>query len=131
MINTVWGSTVKPVSSKQLAETLAANEDLEGILYIGYPIIGTPEGSFPIDALLVSPKKGLILFNLIEGREIGNYQVAQDEAFNKMQAKLLQHQSLIHKRKLKVDIEAFKMVWTSDIEKAVETLHYNQPNPCP
>jgi aryl-alcohol dehydrogenase-like predicted oxidoreductase len=32
---------------------------------------------------------------------------------------------------LKVDIDAFKMVWTSDIEKAVEALHYNQPNPCP
>ena len=105
MINTVWGSTVKPVSSKQLAETLAADKDLEGTLYIGYPIIGTPEGSFPIDALLLSPKKGLILFNLIEGREIGDYQIAQDEAFNKMQAKLLQHQSLIHKRKLKVDIQ--------------------------
>jgi len=105
MINTVWGSTDKPVSSKQLAETLTIKEDLEGILYIGYPIIGTPEGSFPIDALLVSPKKGLILFNLIEGREVGDYHNAQDEAFNKMQAKLLQHQSLIHKRKLKVDIQ--------------------------
>ncbi|MBM5815987.1 MAG: helicase [Cyanobacteria bacterium K_Offshore_surface_m2_239] len=104
MINTVWGSTVKPVSSKQLAETLAAEKALEGTLYIGYPIIGTPEGSFPIDALLVSSKKGLILFNLIEGREVGQYQDEQDEAFNKMQAKLLQHQSLIHKRKLRVDI---------------------------
>lgn len=105
MISTVWGSTVKPVSSKQLAETLAAHDSLEGTLYIGYPIIGTPEGSFPIDALLVSPKKGLILFNLIEGRELGQYQDAQDEAHNKMQAKLLQHQSLIHKRKLMVDIQ--------------------------
>jgi superfamily I DNA and RNA helicase len=105
MINTVWGSTVKPVSSKQLAETLAANEALEGTLYIGYPIIGTPEGSFPIDALVVSPTKGLILFNLIEGREVGDYQDAQDEAFNKMQAKLLQHQSLIYKRKLRVHIQ--------------------------
>ncbi|MBK8117130.1 MAG: ATP-binding domain-containing protein [Candidatus Accumulibacter sp.] len=104
MINTVWGSTVKPISSKQLALTLSAEETLEGTLYIGYPIIGTPEGSFPIDALLVSPQKGLILFNLIEGRDIGEYGDAQDEAFNKMQAKLLQHQSLIHKRKLRVDI---------------------------
>ncbi len=104
MINTVWGSTVKPISSKQLALTLSAEVALEGTLYIGYPIIGTPEGSFPIDALLVSPQKGLILFNLIEGRDIGEYGDAQDEAFNKMQAKLLQHQSLIHKRKLRANI---------------------------
>ena len=32
---------------------------------------------------------------------------------------------------LKVDIDAFQMEWTSDIEKAVEALHYAQPNPCP
>lgn len=104
MINTIWGSTVKPVSSKQLAETLSAEEDLEGTLYIGYPIIGTPDGSFPIDALLVSPQKGLVLFNLIEGRDVGEYGENQDEAFNKMQAKLLQHQTLVRKRKLRVDI---------------------------
>ena len=32
---------------------------------------------------------------------------------------------------LKIDIDAFQMEWTSDIEKAVEALHYAQPNPCP
>jgi superfamily I DNA and RNA helicase len=105
MINTVWGSTLKPISSKQLAERLAREESLEGTLYIGYPIIGTPEGSFPIDALLISPEKGLVLFNLIEGREIDEYESAQDEAYNRMQAKLLQHPQLIHKRKLRVEIQ--------------------------
>jgi superfamily I DNA and RNA helicase len=104
MIDTIWGSTVKPVSSKQLAETLSADPNLSGTLYLGYPIIGTPEGSFPIDALLVSPQKGLVLFNLIEGRELGGYGDDQDEAFNKMQAKLLQHQALIRKRQLRVNI---------------------------
>ncbi len=104
MINTIWGSTVKSVSSKQLAETLSSEEDIKGTLYIGYPIIGTPDGAFPIDALLVSPQKGLVLFNLIEGREVGEYGDNQDEAFNKMQAKLLQHQTLIQKRQLRVDI---------------------------
>jgi len=104
MINTVWGSTDKPVSSKRLAEVLSAEADLEGTLYIGYPIIGTPDGSFPIDALFVSPTKGLILFNVVEGKVLPDYAEAQDEGFNKMQAKLLQHQSLIHKRKLLVEI---------------------------
>jgi superfamily I DNA and RNA helicase len=104
MINTVWGSTDKPVSSKQLATLLAGKQDLEGTLYIGYPIIGTPEGSFPIDALLVSLTKGLVLFNLVEGKTLGSYAEAQDEGFNKMQAKLLQHQPLIRKRNLLVKI---------------------------
>ena len=104
MINTVWGSTDKPVSSKRLAELLSTEADLEGTLYIGYPIIGTPEGSFPIDALLVSPTKGLVLFGVVEGKALPDYAAAQDEGFNKMQAKLFQHQALIRKRELLVDI---------------------------
>ncbi len=104
MINTVWGSTDKPISSKRLAEILSEDADLEGTLYIGYPIIGTPEGSFPIDALLVSPSKGLVLFSVIEGKTLRDYAAIQDEGFNKLQAKLLQHQNLIQKRKLLVDI---------------------------
>ncbi|MDV7395810.1 helicase, partial [Arthrospira platensis SPKY1] len=78
---------------------------LDGTLYIGYPIIGTPEGSFPIDALLISPTKGVVIFGIVEGRTLPDYYAeAQDESFNKMQAKLLQHQALIRKRKLLVDI---------------------------
>ena len=104
MINVVWGSTDKPVASKRLAYILSEEADLEGTLYIGYPIIGTPEGSFPIDALLVSPKKGLVLFIVVEGKVLQDYSDTQDEGFNKMQAKLFQHQTLIRKRKLLVEI---------------------------
>jgi len=104
MIDTVWGSTDKPVSSKRLAKTLSAELDLEGTLYIGYPIIGTPEGSYPIDALLLSPLKGLILFSVVEGKSLPNYTEVQDEAHNKLQAKLLQHQTLIRKRELRFQI---------------------------
>ena len=98
------GQHSKPVSSKRLAEVLSAEADLEGTLYIGYPIIGTPEGSFPIDALLVSPTKGLVLFSVVEGKNLPDYAEVQDEGFNKMQAKLLQHQALIRKRELLVKI---------------------------
>ena len=104
MINTVWGSTDKPVASKRLAQILSGAPGLEGTLYIGYPIIGTPEGAFPIDALLVSPTKGLVLFSVVEGKILPDYAEAQDEGFNKMQAKLRQHQSLIRKRDLLVKI---------------------------
>src|SRR5580692_9825300 len=104
MITTVWGATDKPVSSRRLVETLTPANSLEGTLYIGYPIIGTPEGSFPIDALLVSPVLGLVLFSVIEGKDLSNFASIQDEAYNKMQAKLLQHQSLIQRRQLRVEV---------------------------
>ena len=102
MINTVWGSTDKPMSSRQLADVLATSEGLEGTLYIGYPIIGTPDGSFPIDALFLSPQKGVILIDLVEGRALADLAKRQDEAYNKLHAKLLQHQSLIRRRDLQV-----------------------------
>ncbi len=102
MIDTVWGSTDKPVSSRRLAELLSAEANLEGTLYIGYPIIGTPEGSFPIDALYLSPHKGVVLINLVEGRTLPDYAQIQDEAYNKLQAKLLQYQALIRRRELQV-----------------------------
>ena len=54
--------------------------------------------------MLVSPTKGLVLFSVVEGKNLPDYAEIQDEGFNKMQAKLLQHQSLIRKRKLLVDI---------------------------
>lgn len=102
MINIVWGSTEKPASSQQLVDLLSGVDEIEGCLYIGYPIIGTADGSFPIDALLVSAHKGLILFSLIEGKDIHSYDRQQDEAYNKMRSKLLQHQELVSRRDLKV-----------------------------
>jgi len=60
MINTVWGSTDKPVASKRLAQILGAEADLEGALYIGHPIIGTPEGSFPIDGEALRVRSSLV-----------------------------------------------------------------------
>lgn len=104
MINTIRGRTEKPVAAEQLAELLAADPDLNGILYLGYPIIGTPEGAFPIDALLVSPEKGLVMINLVEGVDLSEYGDLQDNVYNKMSAKLLQHSTLISKRNLQVQI---------------------------
>ena len=69
MITTIRGTTKKPVSSQQLADFFHANAHLTGTLYLGYPVIGTPEGAYPIDAIWINEEKGIVLFNLIEGRE--------------------------------------------------------------
>ena len=66
MVTTITGTTNKPVSSDRLKNYFSAHNEFDGILYIGYPIIGTVEGAYPIDALWISPKQGLVVFNLIE-----------------------------------------------------------------
>lgn len=104
MIEVINGSTSKPTASLRLAEALQLLPDLNGTLYIGYPVIGTPDGPFPFDALLLSPEKGAVIFNLVEGRDLGDFKELQDDSVNKLQSKLLQHRILMQSRTLAVNI---------------------------
>lgn len=104
MITTIRGTTKKPISSQRLAAFFSANPDLEGALYLGYPVIGTPEGAYPIDALWVSPQKGIVLFNLVEGKDVEGYEELQDDSANKLEAKLRNHRTLMKGRTLLVSV---------------------------
>lgn len=97
---TIWGSTSKPASSRLLAQLLDGRAEVDGTLYIGYPILGTPDGAFPFDALLLSPTLGLVAFDIVEGKDLGNFQNRQDDLFSKLKAKLLQYPSLVRRREL-------------------------------
>lgn len=104
MVTIITGTTNKPVASEALKSFFQANEALDGYLYIGYPIIGTVDGAYPIDGLWLSPSKGLVVFNLIEGKNIDGYQDAQDDCANKVEAKLKGYKQLMKKRTLCVPI---------------------------
>ena len=54
MVDIIMGSTLKPLASEELKKYFQKKDNLEGYLYIGYPIIGTVEGAYPIDALWIS-----------------------------------------------------------------------------
>ena len=100
----VRGTNSKPVSSEALAKFFVEHTGYEGQLFIGYPIIGTPEGRYPIDALWVSPQSGIVIFDLIEGNDPGKFRERQDDAANKLEAKLRAHRELTRKRNLLVQI---------------------------
>ena len=104
MVTIVQGTTKKPVSSQRLADFFAHHNKYEGFLYIGYPIIGTAEGAYPIDALLVSRSKGLVVFSLVEGRDMDGAHEIQDDSYNKLESKLRAHKSLMKGRNLQVPI---------------------------
>ncbi|MFM6408669.1 MAG: helicase, partial [Microcystis sp.] len=116
MVNVIRGSSAKPVSSQRLAKYFEERTDLEGTLYIGYPIIGTPQGGYQIDALLVSRQPGIIIFNIDEGK---NYDLdiegTQDESITKLEAKLLSYKELVQKRKLMVNISVatYAPIWNN------------------
>lgn len=102
-LNIVRGTNSKPAATDALVEDLLSS-DLRGELFVGYPVMASPEGRYAIDALLISPDVGLVSFDLVEGTDLGAYSDRQDDAFNKLRARLLTHRDLVRNRKLVVPI---------------------------
>ncbi len=104
MVTIIKGTNNKSVVSEELIDFFTKHEKYEGFLYIGYPIIGTVNGPFSIDAMLVSEDKGLMAFNLITGTDVEGYKDVQDECANKLEAKLRGYNELLNRRHLCVKI---------------------------
>lgn len=101
MTEIVWGSTRKPVASRQLANaigTLYKNDP--GFLYVGYPVLSAAEGVNSIDALWVSPDHGIVIFHMIEGRDVTGYEDIQDEFANNLETRFRPHKELMEGRRL-------------------------------
>ncbi len=96
----------KPISSAKLADYFEkVKDEYDGTLYIGYPIIGTSEGGFQIDALLITRQTGIVIFNIEEGSDFNpDYIEIQDENYTKLTSKLIQHKELTERRKLIIEI---------------------------
>jgi superfamily I DNA and RNA helicase len=124
MVDTIWGTTNKPISSRRLAEVLERADEIHGTLYIGYPIFGTPSGAFPFDAVLLSPDHGAIVFDVVEGTDAGDYRGRQDEFFTKLQSKLIQYPALMKRRELQVRITILTFAPAARIPKADDVRDY-------
>lgn len=118
MVSIVTGATHKPMASRQLADFFESHTEWDGYLYIGYPIIGTADGPYPIDAMYLSRGKGLVIFNLVENADIENYEEKQDDSYNKMEAKLRNFKDLMYKRDLCIKISV--ITFAPALREAVE-----------
>ena len=98
------GVNNKPAASGILLDNLEKLDNIKGQVFTGYPLIATPEGKLAVDATLLSPSTGLVLFDIVEGTELGDYSERQDDIANKLEAKLKLHKDLLKGRKLLVDI---------------------------
>lgn len=94
------GINKKPIATEALLQCIERIKGIDGEVFTGYPLIATPDGKYSIDATLVSPSKGVVLFDLIEGTDVGEYAERQDDLANKIEAKLKLHRELVQGRKL-------------------------------
>jgi len=98
------GVNKKPVTTDVLEHSLEALHGVQGEAFTGYPLIATPDGKYSIDATLISPNKGIVLFDLIEGADVGSYDERQDDLANKIEARLKLHRELVKGRNLLVPL---------------------------
>ena len=103
-LNITRGVNKKPVATDALEQSFEALQEMQGEVFTGYPLIATPDGKYSIDATLVSPSKGIVLFDLIEGPGVEGYPERQDDLANKIEARLKLHRELVKGRQLLVPL---------------------------
>lgn len=105
MIDIKQGQNKKIESSRLLIEFFQKNSQYEGKLYIGYPILYTGGENVILDAVWISPSKGIVVFDLVEGINLDNRQNQRDKLYNKVESELRSYNELTERRKLLIDIE--------------------------
>ena len=103
-VSVLNGTNDKPAASHALASVISSCDGITGQLFIGYPIVRSSEGPRPIDALLVSPDRGIVVFDLIESSDPGNYAARQADAANLLEARLKTHRKLMERRRLRIPV---------------------------
>ena len=104
-IEITYGSTRSSGASNVLARLLVGQRlQLNGQLYIGFPILPSSEKPQPVDALLLCDDGGIILFDLVDGDDPGDFKQRQDDVYNRMEARLKLHRPLLRGRNLRISI---------------------------
>lgn len=126
--------------NQQLADELISllrNLDIEGSLYIGYPVIATASESVTVDALLVTYQHGLVAFLFDESPPDPNSitdpweerEDRQNQLFVAVENNLRQHETLRAKRNLAVDVQTIMVIVDiADVPKDVEGLYSDLEN---
>lgn len=118
MINIAIGLTKKETVAKSLVRFFSAKTEEDGYLYIGYPVFGADDGLEQVGALLISPKWGVISFDLRDDHSAQiDYQDGMDNNYNKLEAKFKSNKNLIERKKLKFEIQSviFNPLWNENV----------------
>ena len=107
MLEVTYGQSRRPELARRLATALSAQT---GSLYLGYPVLPTPEALITVDGLLVSKTNGLVAFVIsdsVSSTDLAGWETVvetQDEVYAALYQNLFRHAFLRHRRKLQVEI---------------------------
>lgn len=116
-LDVIRGSTSKPAVSNELVKMVQSLPDANGRLIIAYPISGTFSDLKCIDALWVNPDYGVVVFDLIEGTQLGDYQTRQDAIAIQIANQLRQESRLFEQQNFVVPIHAVSFSPDLQLEK--------------
>jgi superfamily I DNA and RNA helicase len=115
-IEIIYGESRDRMLAAQLAARLQSGE-VDGTVYLGYPVLATADDPVYIDALLVSPTHGLVAFQIAEGLPDSDWQPyidSQDRLYAALESHLGRHTTLRRGRQLAVAIRT-ATVFPTDI----------------
>lgn len=89
---------------ERLVTAFEAADFPEGTLWVGFPLLSDSESTFSVDALFLSQTHGIVVFDVIQGTDVGDFAARQDDLSRLVQAKLLREKTLSRKGQLLVRI---------------------------
>ncbi len=106
MLDVTYGLTRTPTLARLVADALRSAE-IDGSLYIGYPVFATADDQVTVDALLVSRSCGLVIISLVDDSppaDDGWLRIAEnlDRLYVAVEASLSRHEELRQGRSLAV-----------------------------
>jgi superfamily I DNA and RNA helicase len=129
MVDIIRGATDKPISIHDLIDSVGKSGLEDGVLFTGYPIIGALEDKSSLDALLVSPRHGIVVFDVVEEADFSERQDLRDELFNLVLQRLIGYKELTETRgKLRANVHILTFAPSWDVSKASDDVLVNPEN---
>jgi superfamily I DNA and RNA helicase len=114
-MDVIRGAYDKPVSTGRLISILGGAE-IEGVLYTGYPIVGALDNKNSLDAVMVTPLHGMIIFDIVEESDVTDRKGTRDLLYNAMVSRLINVKGLSHGRaglSFKLNVLTFAPAWVA------------------
>ncbi len=123
MLDIVFGKKSNPVAVDELVECLSELE-VEGTLYIGYPMFDSGNEAMLTDAMLITLQHGVVIFDLTNFSEadidsIFNY---QDELYRGVFQKFLSQKELLNRRELAFKIRVISIRDNDESDDSFSTI---------